>query len=841
LKFIPINAIVMKIDQLKSFLPHIVAVALFIIVSYAYFSPLIEGKKLAQHDIAMFKGSAKEILDYKKATGEETLWTNSMFGGMPAYMISASYNGNLLRFVNKILEVGQRPASFIFLTFLGFYILLLVMGVNPWLSIVGAFAYGFSSYFFIVIGAGHNSKIHAIAYVAPMIAGMIQAFRGKYFAGFAVFGLFFGLNLFTGHPQITYYAVLIMIALGISYFITAYKEKLLLQFGKSVTVLAIAGILAFGANFSKLWFTYDYGKESIRGPSELTQDKENQTSGLDKDYVTSWSYGRWESFNLLIPNLMGGASVTDLGEGSETYKTLKSLGVPNGQASSMVKQSYTYWGEQPGTSGPMYIGAIVVFLFVFGLFAVKGVNKWAIFIITALAIALAMGHNFKSLTYFFLDYFPGYNKFRSVTMVNYIAEFTMPFLGFIALKKLYDNELDKKTVIQSLKWALGIVGGICLFFLLFGGGIFDFASASDQYLKQSAGYPDELINALRSDRASMLKADALRSLVYVLLSAGALYAFFIKKLKPYFFIAVLGLLIIADMWVVNKRYMSNDKFVSEIKVEKPFTPTLADNEILKDPALSYRVFDLSDGFGSAFNDATASYFHKSLGGYHGAKMRRYQDLVNGPLAHDMMTFQNLLSTKDINIVLRGMNRLSILNMLNTKYIILNSETAPLVNPSALGNAWFVDSIQIAPNADAEIAALNNFNPARKAVVDKRFKKYLEGLSTTNDTTGTITLVDYKPNKLVYKSNTNAPKVAVFSEIYYPKGWEVTVDGKVSDHFRANYVLRAMVVPAGSHEIVFTFKPKMYEVGKKIDLASSLLILLVFIGWIGFEVKKKFAE
>ncbi|RPH31364.1 MAG: hypothetical protein EHM93_13840 [Bacteroidales bacterium] len=812
----------MKPELLKKFFPHIIAVTLFLIASYAYFSPLIEGKKLAQHDIAMFIGSAKEIKDYNANTGDVTLWTNSMFGGMPAFMISVPYKGNLLAYVNRILEVGARPASFIFLTFLGFYLLLLVLGINPWLSIVGAFAYGLSSYFFIIIGAGHNSKIHAIAYVAPMIAGMIQAFRGKYFAGFALFGLFFGLNLFTGHPQITYYAILIMIALGISYLITAYKEKLLLQFGKSFAVLAIAGILAFGANFSKLWFTYDYGKESIRGPSELTHDKENRTSGLDKDYVTGWSYGVAESFNLLIPNLMGGASVTNLGEDSETYKMLKTLGVPNGQASSIAKQSYTYWGDQPGTSGPMYIGAIVVFLFVFGLFAVKGVNKWAILIITILAIALAMGHNFKALTYFFLDYFPGYNKFRSVTMINYIAEFTMPFLGFIALKKLYDNELDKTAVIKSLKWALGIVGGICLFFLLFGGGIFDFVSASDQQLKQSLGFPDELINALRSDRASMLKADALRSLIYILLAAGALYAFFIKKIKPYYFIAVLGLLIVADMWVVNKRYMTNDKFVSQEKVQKPFTPTSADLQILKDPTLDFRVLDLSSGLGSAFNDATASYYHKSLGGYHGAKMRRYQELVDEHIAKGNM---------------------AVLNMLNTRYVIQQGESGPIAqfNPQTMGNVWFVDTVQIVPNADAEIAALNNFNPATKAIVDSRFKKCIESFSPSNDTTGSIHLTEYFPNRLVYKSDTRTQKVAVFSEIYYQKGWIVTVDGKEQDHFRANYVLRAMVVPAGKHEIVFTFKPKMFEVGKSIDLASSLLIILVFMGWLAFEVKKMLKE
>lgn len=821
MKFIPINAIVMKIDQLKSFLPHVVAVALFIIVSYAYFSPLIEGKKLAQHDIAMFKGSAKEILDYKKATGEETLWTNSMFGGMPAYMISASYNGNLLRFVNKILEVGQRPASFIFITFLGFYILLLVLGINPWLSIVGAFAYGFSSYFFIVIGAGHNAKIHAISYVAPMLAGMILTFRGKLISGFALFALFLGLNLYTGHPQITYYAGFIMVALTLAYFYQAYKEKLLLQFAKAICVLAVAGILAFGANFSKLWFTYDYGKYSIRGPSELTSGKADKTSGLDKSYATGWSYGVAESFNLLIPNLMGGSTGMNIGTDSKTYSFLKNNGISEKQAEAIVSQVYSYWGPQPGTSGPVYIGAIVIFLFIFGLFAVKGPEKWAMLIVTALSIALAMGNNFNLLTNFFLDHFPGYNKFRTVSMILYIAEVTMPLLAFMALKQIYEETLDKKQFMYAFKWSAGIVGSILLFFMIFGGVIFNFRGAIDGQLS-AMGWPDQMLSAFREDRKSMLRADAIRSLIYVILAAGALYAFFIKKLKPAYFIAILGVLILLDMWVVDKRYMSNKQFVKDVQVEKPFTPSAADLQILKDPALDYRVLNVTDGLNAAFNDASTSYFHKSLGGYHGAKLRRYQDIIDQHISKGNM---------------------AVLNMLNTRYVIQQGESGPVVNfnPNALGNAWFVDSIQIAPNADAEIAALNNINPARKAIVDKRFKQYLEGLTTTNDTTGTITLVDYKPNKLVYKSSTSSPKLAVFAEIYYPKGWVVTVDGQVTDHFRANYILRAMVVPAGSHEIVFTFKPKMYEVGRKIDLASSLLILLVFIGWIGFEAKKKFTE
>ncbi len=807
----------MKKELLYKILPHIVAPIIFLIAGYVYFSPLIEGKGLAQHDVVQWRGQAKEIIDYRNATGEETLWTNSMFGGMPSYLTSVVYSGNLLGSVNRIFEIGERPASFMFLTLMGFYILLLVLGVNPWLSIVGAFAYGLSTYFFLALGAGHNAKVHAIAYVAPMLAGMILAFRGKIWSGFALFGLFFGLNLFTGHPQITYYAGFIMVALALAYLYSAYQEKMLKQFAKALGVLAVAGLLAFGANFSKLWFTYDYGKYSTRGPSELTSNKADKTSGLDKGYAMDWSYGAAESFNIMIPNLMGGSSSGGaLGTDSKTYDILKqNFGYTSNQAEQLVSQLPTYWGPQPMTSGPVYIGAIVVFLFIFGLFAVKGSEKWALLIVTILSIALAMGHNCLWLSDFFLNYFPGYNKFRTVSMTLYIAEVTMPLLAFMALKKVYDGSLDSKQFNIAFKWSLGIAGGISLMFLLLGGAIFSFAGEIDNQLT-SSGWPAQLLEAFRDDRKALLKADALRSLIYIILAAGSLYAFFIKKLKPLYFVAILGLLIVVDMWTVDKRYMNNDNFVEKQTVDNPITPTAADLQILKDKTLDYRVLNLTV---SSFNDGSTSYFHKSIGGYHGAKMKRYQELIEEHLSKGNM---------------------AVLNMLNTRYFIQPSKSGPVVqfNPNALGNAWFIDTVQYVPNADAEIAALNGFNPSKKVIVDKRFKKCLERFSPSNDTTGTIQLVDYKPNRMVYKSVTKSQKVAVFSEIYYPKGWNVTIDGKPQDHFRANYVLRAMVIPAGAHEIVFTFKPKMFEIGEKIDLASSLLIILVFLGWIAIEVKKQ---
>ena len=808
----------MNKEFLYKILPHIVAPILFLLAAYIYFSPLFEGKELVQQDTVHWRGGAKEILDYRMATGEETLWTNTMFGGMPAYLISAQFPGNLLKWIDQLIQVGARPASFIFATMLGFYILLLVLGVNPWLSIVGAFAYGLSSYFFIIIGAGHNAKIHAISYVAPMLAGMILAFKGKYWSGFTLFALFFGLNLNAGHIQITYYAFFIMVAITLASFYSAYKEKLFKQFSKAIGILAFAGLIAFGANFSRLWFTYDYGKDSNRGPSELTSEKSNKTSGLDKDYAMDWSYGVAESFNLMIPNLMGGSSVSDVGDDSKTYTFLKQNGLSTKQAEQMVSQLPTYWGPQPGTSGPVYIGAIVVFLFFFGLFAVRGPEKWALLIITTISVALAMGHNFLWFSNLFLDYFPGYNKFRTVSMILYVAEVTMPLLGFMALKQLYDGAIDRKNFMSALKWSLGIAGGISLIFLIFGGAMFSFsASVDSQYI--SGGWPSQFIDAIKEDRKGMLIADSFRSLIYILLAAGAMYAFFIKKLKPLYFIGILGLLILADMWVVNKRYMKNDNFTSQQKVENPFTPTSADLQILKDKTLDYRVFNLTV---SPFNDATTSYFHKSLGGYHGAKLRRYQELIDAQISKGNM---------------------AVLNMLNTRYVIRQGESGLVahLNPQALGNAWFVDSVQVVPNADAEIASLTKFNPRTKAFVDQRFKKNLEGFTPSHDTTGTIQLIDYKPNKLVYKSDANAQKVAVFSEIYYPKGWTATIDGKAQEHFRVNYVLRAMVISAGKHEIVFTFKPKMYEIGKKVDLASSLLILLAFFGWVAFEIKKQFGE
>lgn len=807
----------MNKEQIGRILPHLVAPIIFIIISLAFFSPLLEGKRLAQHDIAMWKGGAKEILDHKEKTGEVSLWTNSMFGGMPAYLVSVTHQNNLLRNIDRTLNLITVPASFLFIAMIGFYILLLVMGVNPWLSIVGSIAYGLSTYFVIVIGAGHNAKIKALGYVAPMIAGMLLTFRGKYLSGLALFSLFLGLNLYTGHPQITYYAGFIMIALFIAFIIDSFYSNTLNTIGKKIGILVIAGILAIGANFSQLWFTYDYGKDSIRGKSELTDDLHNKTTGLDKNYATQWSYGPAETFNLLIPNLMGGASAMSIGQNSETFKFLRKNGVPMNQTEAITNQLPTYWGPQPSTSGPVYIGAIVVFLFVLGLFVIKNATKWAILGVTLLAILLSWGDHFPMnwLTDLFLHYFPAYNKFRTVSMILVIVQFAMPFLGFLALKEIFEGKVNKADFMKSFKWSVGITGGLCLLFMVLGGAIFNFTGTVDQQLL-SSGWPQELLNAIKADRQKLLWNDSVRSLVFVLIGAGLVYALYIKKLKPAYFLVALGLFITVDLWVVNKRYMDNKNFVTPTMVEEPFNATDADRAILADKDPNFRVFNLTV---SPFNDASTSYFHKSIGGYHGAKMRRYQEVI-----------EKHLST----------GNMAVLNMLNTKYFIQPSQNGPIAmqNPDALGNAWFINEIKMVENADQEIAALSNFNPKTTVIIDKRFESAVKDFKTEADSTDYIKLDEYKPNKLIYSSLTSKPRIAVFSEIYYNKGWKVTIDGKPAEHFRANYILRAMVVPEGDHKIEFVFDPEMWYIGRNIDLASSLLILLIFAGWVGMSIYKK---
>ncbi|MCB0823376.1 MAG: YfhO family protein [Bacteroidales bacterium] len=810
----------MRKFQVKNLVPYVVPVILFIVLSLAYMSPLLEGKKLKQDDIIRHKGMSKEIVDFREKTGEEPLWTNSMFGGMPAYQISVKYSANLIQYVDDIMRLGlPRPADWVFLYMLGFFILMLTLRVNPWIGMAGAIAYGFSSYFFIILQAGHNSKAHALAYMAPLLAGVILSYRGKYWLGGILTLLFMALEINAGHPQITYYLGLLVLILGITELVSAIRKSEYAHFIKSSAVVIVAMLFGVLTNITSLWATYEYGKETIRGKSELTTEEGNRTSGLDKDYATQWSYGKAETGTLIIPDFHGGSSHGKLSENSEVAKVLKQNNIPQSQVNDLLKGMPTYWGTQPFTSGPVYVGAIVFFLFVFGLILIKGNLKWWLLAGTILSILLAWGKNFPFLTDLFLHYFPGYNKFRAVSMTLVIAELTMPILAFVALNELFKNKYEKPQLLKALKISLYFVGGFVLLFVLVPGAFFNFSGPSDVSYSQS--FPKWLMDALVADRESMLRMDALRSLIFILLAAGVMWAFIAGKLQKSYVFALITLFVLVDMWPVDKRYLSNDDFVSASTMDRPYKMTQADELILKDKDPNFRVLNLT---GDPFADARTSYFHKSIGGYHGAKLRRYQELYE----HQIQ--------KNFNI--------QVLNMLNTKYIIQpDKNNKPTVTPNMgyLGNAWFVPQVEMVENADQELDALTDFDPAKTAVVDKRFEKDLEGFTPSNDTTASIQLIEYAPNQLKYQSNTSKDQLAVFSEIYYDKGWNAYVDGEKVPYFRANYVLRAMVVPAGKHLIEFKFEPRVYAIGEKVSFASSLLVILLVLGFAGMELKKYFKK
>ncbi len=785
-------------EKLKKLRPHLIVLLLFMSISFVYFSPLLEGKMLDMHDIKQWQGMSKEVVDFHEKTGENALWTNSMFSGMPAYQIATWSDANLIQYVVKVITLGMpRPASLLFLYLLGFYILLLSLKVDYRLAAVGAIAFAFSSYFFIIIQAGHMTKAHAIAYVPMVVAAVLYTYRGKMLLGGVLTALTVALEIYANHLQITYYLALMLLSFGLVQLVKDLKAKNLVDFAKRTGVLLVAALLASGTAFTNLAATMEYGKDSTRGKSELTTNLDNKTTGLDKDYATQWSYGIAETFTLLIPNFHGGASQGELTTESETYQAIKST--PN--AKQLIKQLPLYWGDQPGVSGPTYAGAIVIFLFVLGLFFVKSEMRIWLVMATIMSIMLAWGKNFMGLTELFLDYFPGYNKFRAVSMILVIAEFTVPLLGFVALNKFLSSDKLENEKEKSLKLAFYFVGGITLLFALIPSLFFDFVGGQDASLEKN-GWP---IDALQSDRAGLLSADAWRSFIFIALTFGTLWLFLKNQLQSKYVIFIVGVLVLADMWTVNKRYLNNDNFASKRKVEKPYQASQADQQILNDKDPNFRVFNQTV---STFNDASTSYFHKSIGGYHGAKLKRYQELIENHIAKGNM---------------------AVLNMLNTKYFI-SQQGQVQQNPGAMGNAWFVNNVNIVANADAEIAALNGFNPDSTAIVDIRFSdQIIENLDNSN---ATITLEEYKPNYLKYTSSSTKDGIAIFSEIYYDKGWNAYIDGELKPHFRADYVLRGMQIPEGNHLVEFKFEPSTYKTGETVALASSvtLLLLLAFVSF-----------
>lgn len=793
-------------------------ILVLVVISYLYsINPLIEGKEIQQSDQTNFQGMSKEIVDFRNETGEEALWSNNMFGGMPAYLTSTIYPSNLVQKINSILLFAKRPVSQAFILLLGGYLLFLAFGVNPWISAIGALALAFSSYNFIIIAAGHNSKVIAIAYMSPIIAGTYLAYRGRILLGSAIAALFLSLQLTANHLQITYYTLIILLIFGITELVFTIKKKDYNHFIKATGILLLVTIFALGSNIGKMWTTYEYGKYSIRGKSELTKNAENKTSGLDKDYATGWSYGIAETMTVLIPNFKGGASGAAVGENSASFEFFKKL---QGEkyASKVIKQLPMYWGKQPGTSGPVYFGAIIMFFFVLGIFILDPKLKWWLISATILSVMLSWGHNFSLLTNFFLDYVPGYNKFRTVSMILVIAQFTVPLMAILTLKKIFDGSIEKQKLEKAFKNTLYIVGGIALFFALFPGMFFDFSAESDQgYIAQGG---QAFVDALREDRKMMLRNDAFRSLVFVLLSACAIYAYMKGKLKVNYALGALFVLIIVDMWAVDKRYLNDDNFVTKRQAREPFQMTQANKYILQDKDPNFRVLNLAV---STFNDASTSYFHKSIGGYHGAKMKRYQELIEYQISR---------------------NNMEVLNMLNTKYFIVpdnNRQPVAQFNHEALGNAWFVEDFRIVPNADAEIDALSDFHPSNEAIIDQRFENFVAGKEFSKDTVSYIKLESYKPNHLIYKAECEDEELAIFSEIYYPKGWNAYLDGEIVDHFRANYVLRAMLIPEGKHTVEFKFEPRSYYVGNKISLASSGILIIFLLLVFGREIFIYFKE
>ncbi|MFS4469188.1 YfhO family protein [Maribacter sp. 2210JD10-5] len=804
---------------LKFFLTHFFIVVFFVVAALAYFSPVLQGKVIYQHDIAQYTGMAKERNDFKKNTEEESYWTNSAFGGMPTYQLGANYPHNYIKNLDRLIRFLPRPADYLFLYFIGFYILLCCLKVDFKLAILGALAFGFSTYLIIIIGAGHNAKAHALGYLPLLLAGIVLVFRKKYLWGFVLTALAMALEIVANHYQMTYYFMLLVLVLGVVYFIDAIKKKQLKHFFGSVGILLAAVALGIAANATSLLTTKEYADWSTRGKTELTINPDgslkDNTDGLSKAYITNWSYGITESLNLFVPRLFGGASQENLGEDSKSFNYLIDKGLPRRSALDFVNGVPLYWGEQPGTSGPAYIGAIIFFLFILGLFLVKNKHKWWLLFGALLSLVLSWGKNFSLLTDFMIDYFPLYNKFRAVSSIQVILELCVPILAILALKKIFSGKVDAKDKLTSLKYAAGVVLSLGILLFVFK-GMFDFIGPSDDRLRMTG--LEELPEMLRLDRKAAYTSDLLRSMGYVLVTCLFLWLFLKDKLKMNLVVGTLGLLILFDLVGVNLRYVNSDNFVSKRKMLEPFQATPADKAILKDDGV-FRVFDQTDGFDSA----KTAYFHQSITGYHAAKPAGIQDLF------DFHVYQG---------------NLSVLNMLNIKYVVQQDEEGnkfPIENPNANGNAWFVKNLRQVASADAEIKALDSLNTKETAVVNTEKFKNLNRFDYQLDSSATITLVDYKPNHLTYESNNQNAGVAVFSEMYYKNGWNAYIDGELKDHFKVNYVLRALKVPGGKHSIEFKFEPKVVAQGSQISLASSIILVLVILGGIGFSFWKSRKE
>ena len=830
-------------NTLKKCLPDMIVVALFAVISFAYFFvPVSQGKILFQHDSAASVGMSKELVDYRARTGETTRWTNTLFGGMPTYQMSPAYDSSdtLGQVMNAYHLWLPDNVWFLFAYLLGFYILLRAFDFKQSLAALGSVLWAFSSYFLIIIAAGHLWKVMALAYLPPMIAGVVLTYRGKYLWGFVLTALFTAFEVKANHVQMTYYYLFIVLFMVIAFFVKALREKQLQSFLKSSAIVIVAAGIGVAINISNLYHTWQYQKESMRGKSELVKgNNANQTSsGLERDYITQWSYGIDETMTLLVPNAKGGASAPLVQNESAMSKA-------DPQVQSMLPQIYEafpqYFGSQPGTSGPVYVGAFVLFLFVLGLFIVKGPMKWALLGATILSILLAWGKNFMGFTDFFLDYVPMYAKFRTVASILVIAEFTIPLLAALALKQIVDEPEELKKQMKFVYISLGLTAGVAFLMAVAPGIMSPFVSEQETQMIASIQGMDAntqhlIISNIESMRQAMVSADAWRSVVIILIGFALLMAFRFRKLPGKYMIVALAVLCLIDLWQVDKRYLNDGMFVPRSERENPHQPTAADAKILQDRSLNYRVLNFAV---STFNDNETSYFHKSVGGYHPAKLRRYQEMIDAYIAPQMQAAMGEISTKggDMQKV-DGRKVFPVLNMLNTKYFILplqGGTTVALQNPYAQGNAWFVNKIVYVGDANAEYAQVAKINLQTEAVADKKFESVL-GQAITNDSTATVRLTSYQPNNLRYTVDSKNGGIVVFSEIYYP-GWTATVDGTPTPIARVNYILRAITVKPGKHTVVFDFHPSSIRTTEIIAYISLVLLLLAIVGTVYVEFRK----
>ena len=825
---------------LQQFTPHLIAVSLFIIISFAYLKPALEGKQLLGHDSESWMSMAKETVDYNEKHEDVTLWTNSMFGGMPTYQISMNQPNNLLKYVEKTINIFPSTVFLFVLYLVGFYILLLNFRLNPWMAIVGSIAFTFASYNIIIIAAGHTSKAITIAYMAPLIGSVFMAFRQNKIAGSLLTAFFLGLAVRANHIQILYYTLIILLFFGLVELVYSIREKKVKSFLQSAGLVIIAAVIALGMNATSLLTTNEYGKYTMRGDSNgLTTDEQNAQKGLNPEYITQWSYGIDETMTLLIPDFKGGSSGGKLGVDSKTAEMIaEKFGSANIEKVMDGTSFSLYWGNQPGTSGPVYLGAIVILLFVLGLFIVERRILWWLIPMIILTLMLSWGKNFQWLTDIFINHVPLYNKFRTVSMTLVATGFGITLIAVLALKELFNPDTDKKKLIRPLFISTAITGGITLIFALIPSLAGTFTAGNgeaDQYFAQqlSSAYQADfsfLTETLPADRKAMLQADAFRSLIFILAAAAIIWFYLRKSWKNNLIIAALGILMLLDLVPVAKRYLNDDNFGRKRTFSNLIKPSEADKFILQDKS-QFRVLNLTVNI---FNDASPSYFHKNIGGYHAAKLRRYQELINMRITPELEKFSTIRSFEQFDSLAKT---LGVLNMLNMKYIIMDPNSQPLINPYANGNAWLVDKIVPVNNADEEMKLLGEINTKRELVADIRFAQGLpEQIST--DSTAFIRLKSYQPNHLVYEFSARKEQVAIFSEVYYDKGWNAYVNGDKVQYFRANYLLRAMQLKPGAYEIEFKFEPKSYSIGNTIALTSSILLILSFIAYFIWKNKKR---